>query len=72
MLREHPLAQPLERETRRGGGQPVVALAKRPQELEVAVRQRLRQLPFQRDEQRPFRRCAPEQHERVVRNPDER
>src|SRR5262249_40288909 len=51
---------------------PVVALLERAQELLVALRQRRRQLTLERDEQRSLRRGPPQQHERVVRDADER
>ena len=72
VLRNHPFAEALEREARRGGRQPVVALPEGAQQLDVALRQRCGQLALERDEERPFRRGAPQQDERVVRDAHER
>ena len=72
MVGDHPLAEPLEREPRRRRDEPVVALPESAQQLQVALRERGRQLALERDEQRPLRGSAAQQHQRVVRDADER
>ena len=72
MLGDDPLAQPLEREPRRGRDEPVVALPERAEQLRVALVESGRQAALDAGEQRPPRRGAADQDERVVRDADER
>ena len=72
VLGDDPLAQPLEGETRQRGSQAVIALPEGAQKLGIALREGLRQLALERDEQRPLWRGTPQEHEPVVRDPDER
>ncbi len=67
-----PLAEPLEREPRSEARQAVVALAERPHEPRVALRQPRRERALEADEERPPLRRAPELDEPVVGDPDER
>ena len=70
MLRDDVLAQPLEREPHRHGGEAVVALAEGPQETLVLGIEVRRQRPLQCGEER-LADGVPA-HERVVRDADER
>ena len=72
MLGDDAFAQTLERQARRRGREPVVALAERTQQLRVALGHRLRQLALERDEERSLRGRAAQKDERVVRDADER
>jgi hypothetical protein len=66
------LAQPLERDARRRGDEPVVALAERAQQLLVTLVERRRERALDPGEQRPPTDVATDQHERVVRDAHER
>ena len=72
VLRQHTLAQELERRVRGELEQPLVALTERQQQPAVA----LGEIPWQRTleaaEDRLALRLGPDQHERVVRDADER
>ena len=72
VLGHDPLAEPLERETRCVARQTVEALAERPHEPRVALRQPGGDRALEPDEERPPLRRAPEQDEPVVGDPDER
>ena len=70
VLRDDPLAQPLERESRRQRCEPVIALPESAQKACVPLGHRLRNPAVEPGEQRPLRRRASEQDERVVRHAD--
>ena len=72
VLRDDALAEPLERKPPHGGRQAVETLPEGPHELRVTLGQRLRKLTLERDEERPLRGRAAQQHERIVGDPDER
>ena len=72
MVGDDPLAQQFEREPSRGGGEPVKTLAERAQQPLVRGRELRRQALLDSGEQRSLARGAPDQHQRVVRDADER
>src|SRR5207244_3941829 len=72
VLREDAVAEAFQRETRQASGKPVVSLAEGAQKPRIPLRQRLRQLTLQCDEERTLRSRAPEQDEGVVRDAHER
>ena len=72
VLREDPLAEPLERHARRQSREPVVALAEGTEELRVALRETLRERALEPDEERAPLGRTTEMEQRVVRDPDER
>ena len=72
VLREDLLAKPLEPRARRHTNEPLVALQERAQELLLLDRDAFRQRALERGEERPLGRASAEQHERVVRDADER
>ena len=72
MLGDDRLAQALEREPRRRGDEPLVALLERAQQPRVALVELRRQLALEPGEERPAARRPAQQHEAVVREPDER
>jgi hypothetical protein len=67
---DDPLTEPFEREARRSLREPVVALPEGAQEARVELVQVGRKRPLQPGEDRAPR-GAPDQHQRVVRDPDE-
>ena len=72
MLTDDLLAEPLERQRRRLRGEPVETLLERLEQSRVARRQPLGHPLLQPGEQRPFRRRAAQEHERVVGDAHER
>ncbi len=72
VLRDGELAQPLEREPGGGRDEPLVALLESTDEPLVLGRERLRQRALDPGEERPAAGLPPDQHERVVRDADER
>ena len=72
VLADDLLAEPLERQRGRLAGEPVVPLLERLEEPRVACGQARRQLLLEPGEERPPRRRAPQQDERVVGDADER
>ena len=71
VLREDLLADPLEPRARRHTDEPLVPLAERAQKLLLLDRDPFRERPLERGEERPPRRAAAQEHERVVRDADE-
>ena len=72
MLGDDPLAEPLERQRRRPGGEPVEALLEGLEEPRVPLGDVFRNPLLEPDEERPTRRRPPQQDEPVVRDADER
>ena len=70
--RDDLLAEPLERKRRHRGREPVVALLERLEQALVARRELLWQGAFHAGEERPSANPAPQQHEGVVGDADER
>ena len=69
---DHTLAEPLQREPRGRRDEPVVPLPECTHELGVALRQRRGHPALDAGEERPLRRGAADQHQRVVGDADER
>ena len=72
VLGDDVLAEPLERHTRRGCDEPLVSLLERAHETLVRGVERLRQRPLEAGVERPAPGVPPEEHQRVVRDADER
>ena len=72
MVGDDPLAEALERQARGDGHEPVVALAERAQQLLVVAVKAGRQVTLDTGEEWSSGCRAPDQHERVVRDTDER
>jgi hypothetical protein len=69
---DDPLAELLEREPVRGLAKPLVALEEGAAEVPVALRQISREPALEGLEERSPRGGGAQEHERVVRQPDER
>ncbi len=72
VLGDDLLAETLERQARQCPDEPLVALEERADQLRVAFVELGRQALLDSREERPLRRGASDQHERVVRDADER
>ena len=72
MLGDDLLEETLQRQARQRSYEPLVALEEGADQLRVAVVELGWQALLDSREQRPLGRCAPDQHERVVRDADER
>jgi hypothetical protein len=72
VLGDERLTEALERKPAGGGDEPLVALLERSQQARITLVEIGRKLPLEPREERPAARGAPEEHETVVREADER
>ena len=72
VLRDDALAELLESDPRSRAHETFVALEEGPKQALVALGEVLRKSPLERREQRSARSVPPDEHQRVVRDPDER